>query len=169
MYYAEHHHLADLQWRLLSEIREIQGREGGLDAEEERALSARKLAYNRVIDSLQDYKSRFGLDPMDKLPTEIWNSILKDCMRFKRIWDTLPSVRAILLLSLVSKGWRTYILSEPSFWNEILLTDHHNDTHKSVSMSLFFSRDLPLTLYIDLPFKAWADICLQMTKNRHRI
>jgi hypothetical protein len=169
IYDEKHHHLADARWRILLEIKQLYARFSDLNIEEHQALRTKKLAYNGIVDSLQDYNHHLGVDPMDKLPNEIWSSIIKYYMNVKRVWDTLPSIESLLLLTLVSKRWCAYILSEATFWNKVVLTDHHNDTPMSAFVSLFFSRDLPLTLYIDLPFTAWSEVRSQIIENRHRI
>ncbi|PVF94330.1 hypothetical protein CPB86DRAFT_49208 [Serendipita vermifera] len=165
----EHRHLTDIRWRRMSEIKRLRDGEPAIGTEGHRILQAKIAAYNEAVNSLRDYNYRLGIDPMDKLPEELWIKILKYCMWIKGVWDTRPFVESVLVLTLVSKRWRAFILSEPSFWNKVALTNHHDDASMTVLVSLSLSRNLPLTLYIDLPFRGWAEVRSEMLEHHNRI
>ncbi|PVF94333.1 hypothetical protein CPB86DRAFT_49360, partial [Serendipita vermifera] len=166
--YDPYQQLIDLRRNVRAEIRQIQDQKLG-SSPDVRCLEIERSEYNMIIDSLQELEKRSGIDPMDKLPREIWTSVLKYCMGTRRAWHTFPSVEILLELTLVSRRWRGYILSEPALWSTILLTDHMSDLSMVVPLCLSLSRDLPLTVHVDLPFVGWVEHRSWISQHRSRI
>ncbi|PVF93207.1 hypothetical protein CPB86DRAFT_790366 [Serendipita vermifera] len=69
-------------------------------------LQGKKVSYNQVVGALHERQLGPRVDPIDILPNEIINYILVD------VTGCFPYV--LIPLTMISKKWRGYILSEPS-------------------------------------------------------
>ncbi|PVF91082.1 hypothetical protein CPB86DRAFT_820778 [Serendipita vermifera] len=135
--------LTRLQWQFRSDISDFI-RQRRL----EEALQERKTLYNQIVDVLYGRQLAHRADLLVRLPHEI--------MLF------------LLQLTLVSRVWRDFLLSEPSLWNKILLNDSYDEA-AIVSLQAHLSHSLPLTIKVWLPIKSWDSVRLILLENRYRI
>jgi hypothetical protein len=152
--------LSELRWNLQDEIKGILK-----DQRREILLQERILSYNQAIDALHKLESSRRLDPMERLPHEIMGEIFLSESIF---WGPIYSVHHMLLLTMVSKRWRNFILSEPLFWTFISLGNKH-DREALLAVQLQLSQDLPLTIQVKLPLKGWDSIRQELVKHQNRI
>jgi hypothetical protein len=131
-------------------------------------LEKKKTAYNQFVDALRSRQSWPRVDPLQKLPNEIFTKILLQLMARPQPGYTRVFTEPLLPLTMVSRKWRNFLLSEPSLWNEIDL-DKKNDRDAIVCLQLKLSRDLPLDLVIPIPIELWGNIRPNLQKNRDRI
>ncbi|PVF92884.1 hypothetical protein CPB86DRAFT_663523, partial [Serendipita vermifera] len=124
--------------------------------------------YNEVVETLHNLEVGPRVDPMDKLPIEIITYIMLEVSAYKASWYTSRFVDSLIHLTMVSKRWRSFILSEPLLWNGISL-DNNADVCAITSMQLTLSKDLPLTFQVHLPFEQWNSIRSDIIKHRDRI
>jgi hypothetical protein len=152
--------LSELRWNLQDEIKSILK-----DHRDDILLQERISSYNQAIDALHNLESSRRFDPMERLPHEIMTEIF---LWESMFWFPIYGVRHMLLLTMVSKRWRDFILSEPLFWTFISLS-HENDRDALIFLQLQLSQDLPLTIQVDLPLKGWDSIRQELTKHENRI
>ncbi|PVF94321.1 hypothetical protein CPB86DRAFT_876480 [Serendipita vermifera] len=155
--------LTNDRWRLQDEImRLLQDAKGGSK------LEATISSYNEVIEDLHNLEMGPRVDPMDKLPNEIMTSILLEVSTYIPSWYIIRFMDSLIDLTMVSKKWRKFILSEPLLWNGISLANRP-DFCAITSIQLALSKDSPLTLQINLPFEQWNSIRSDIIKHRDRI
>ncbi|PVF92879.1 hypothetical protein CPB86DRAFT_743632 [Serendipita vermifera] len=155
--------LTEIRWRYLDEIIQVmQDGKGNVKAE------AIISSYNEVVDALQNLDVGPRVDPMDKLPREIVTYIMLEYSTYTFSWHTSRMVYNLIQLTMVSKRWRGFLLSEPLLWNSISL-GKRSYAHSIALMQLKITKDLPLTLEIDLPFEKWNSIRSDIIKHRDRI
>ncbi|PVF93202.1 hypothetical protein CPB86DRAFT_829481 [Serendipita vermifera] len=111
----------------------------------EMELQKRKILYNRVMDALHNRDKSPRVDPVEKLPSDIMAEIIL------YMSDHSDFILDLLDLTLVSKKWRAFILSEPFLWNHIDLYNRH-DSHAILSLQVHFSGRLPLQIEFYLPW-----------------
>ncbi|PVG01501.1 hypothetical protein CPB86DRAFT_870941 [Serendipita vermifera] len=154
--------LTETRWRLQDQITHALQ-----DTKENTKPESIISSYNEVMDALHNLEVGPRVDPMDKLPNEIITYIML-IISYKDAWYTSRFVDRLIELTMVSKKWRSFILSEPLLWNDISL-GNRPDICAITSKQLVLSKDLPLTLQIALPFKQWDSICSNIIQHRHRI
>ncbi|PVF94699.1 hypothetical protein CPB86DRAFT_630554 [Serendipita vermifera] len=163
---AEEARLSDLCWQLRSNITGIIQKNRGATG-----LDELKESYNRVIGALHDRKIRGRFDPMERLPLEIITKILLEASNANHRWFSSRDMEAVLSLTMVSRRWQNFILSEPLLWNTLWLENQY-DGHAIISLQLQLSRDLPLILKAHFPplyWDNWENILIELTKHRDRI
>ncbi|PVF94701.1 hypothetical protein CPB86DRAFT_876187 [Serendipita vermifera] len=152
--------LSDLRWRLRGEIAKmVHEKEGS------QLLEETKESYNRAIDALRDLKINQRIDPMERLPHEIITKIL---LEVTNTWYSSRDMEDVLSLTMVSKYWQMFILSEPLLWNRLSLGKQY-DGRALAFLQLQLSRDLPLALTVQLPLSEWDDTRAELVKHRDRI
>ncbi|PVF98530.1 hypothetical protein CPB86DRAFT_672854, partial [Serendipita vermifera] len=116
-----------------------------------------KLAYNEVVDTLHSLHQGTRVDPMDKLPAEIWGDILRQISESSSddSWHDSPQMQDIFPFIMVSKRWRYFVLSEPSHWTTISLKKCKYEIDERVTWQLNLSGSLPLTIVISPSFDRW--------------
>ncbi|PVF94342.1 hypothetical protein CPB86DRAFT_766018 [Serendipita vermifera] len=155
--------LTNDRWRLRDEITRIMR-----DTKRGTELQAFISSYNEVVELLHGLEVGPRVDPMDKLPSEIITNIMLEVSTYTTSWYISRFMDSLIDLTLVSKRWRSFILSEPLLWNGISL-DSNPKVCAITSMQLALSKDLPLTLQIHLPFKQWNSIHSDLMNHRDRI
>jgi hypothetical protein len=138
---------------------------------DDRMLRTKQAAYNEVIDALRVLRQGPRFDPMDKLPNEIWSSILIHFAVLKNMftWHNIPRTEHLVPLTRVSKRWRRFLHSEPLLWNVIILRTRRYDNSAIVARQLELSAHLPITLVLHLPFDQWTQVLPELIKHRDRI
>ncbi|CAG8728101.1 1984_t:CDS:1, partial [Acaulospora colombiana] len=108
---------------------------------------------------------------MDKLPNEIWSSILVHFAVLKNMftWHNIPRTEYLVPLTRVSKRWRNFLHAEPILWNVIILKTRRYDNAAIVARQLQLSAHLPITLVLHLPFTQWNQVLPELIKHRERI
>jgi hypothetical protein len=158
---------------ILSTIGQLSNNLDLTDKEACQRLRFHERAYNDIIDRIQAAKGLRLFDPLDKLPLEIWQTILYNVVSFTirpRItlfYRSIPD--DILVFMLVSKRWLRSIINTPFFWNTIFLNADAPDNLARMKMNLEFSIYLPLFLRIAIPFPQWIEAVPFLAENRHRI
>jgi hypothetical protein len=155
--------LSELRWNFQNEISVILK-----EKKDECLLQERVSSYNQVIDTLHRRELSRRIDPMGRLPHEIITEILLDVSTSYYYWHPIRHLEEILPLTMVSKRWQRFILSEPLFWNVISL-DTQYDRDALISLQLHLSQDLPLTVQVNLPLERWDSIRPELTRHRARI
>jgi hypothetical protein len=132
------------------------------------SLKETMSSYNEVMDTLHNLEIRRRVDPLKRLPIEIVRSIILDSCSSKIWWSPNRNMERVLELTMVSRTWRNFILSEPILWNIILL-DHMHDRDAMIALQLALSRDLPLTIKISLPLNQWGVVKSLLSGHWDRI
>ncbi|CAG8692738.1 2463_t:CDS:2, partial [Acaulospora colombiana] len=83
-------------------------------------LREKKLSYNQVMNILYERQPGPRLDPMDILPNEILTEIL--------VMSSEDPPFHFLRLTLVSRKWGNFMLSEPGLWNHIRLFNYCDES-----------------------------------------
>ncbi|PVF92482.1 hypothetical protein CPB86DRAFT_791119 [Serendipita vermifera] len=129
------------------------------------------MAYNEVMDALQNFRPSPRVDPMDRLPSEIWGNILlqMSVVKMAHLWNRISRIGDIIPFTMVSKRWRNCILSECRLWTIISLKPCNYDMAKMIAWQLKFSGNLPLTLVVQHPFDRWKEVHPVLIKHGQRI
>jgi hypothetical protein len=161
--------LTEQRWQLQREI--VALRHLGADTDENSLLSIRKMAYNEAMDALRGLRRDARMDPMDKLPHEIWADIFLQIAvsGSSSLWYKIPRTEDIIPVTMVSKRWRAFALSEPRLWNVIALKSKRCNMAEGIAWQLSLSGNLPLTLEFTNPFDQWAEVRSELSKHRDRI
>jgi hypothetical protein len=135
-------------------------------------LKKQKAEYNELIDTLHNLQSRPRMDPLQKLPHEIFTRMLLYLSTDPDLFNASLSLKNLFPLVLVSRRWCNFILSEPLLWNTLdLFFDEDRDM--LVPMQLQLSRDLPLNLVVPLELPrelhSWDTIRPYLRENSGRI
>lgn len=155
--------LSELRWKLQDDIgRNLK------ENKEDSPLQGLISLHNKIIDVLRELDSRRRFDPFERLPGEIFLKIIFVICRIRGYWYPYVDIEQVLTLSMVSRKWQRFILSEPLLWNFISL-DNFQDMHARLSLQLDLSRDLPLTIAIKLPLEGWEFIKLDLISHHTRI
>jgi hypothetical protein len=155
--------LSKLRWSPQNEISLI------LKEKKDECLRQERVSsYNQVVDTLHRRELSRRIDPIGRLPHEIITNILLDVSTTYYYWHPTRDLEEILPLTMVSKRWQRFILSEPLFWNIISL-DTKYDRNALISLQLHLSQDLPLTVQVNLPLERWDSIRPELTRHRDRI
>jgi hypothetical protein len=126
----------------------------------------RKRIYNELVDALRNLQFHPRVDPLNRLPYEIFIRILLELRCSSSILST--AIIELLPLTMVSTKWRDCILSEPLLWNEIHIF-YGYDEHLTIPLQLHLSRDLPLTLVVPIELNGWDNIRPHLHNHRDRI
>jgi hypothetical protein len=101
---------------------------------------------NHIIELLHKLHSTPRLDPAEKLPPEIFRTIIIEAVT--NIYMAPEKTNNSLILTLVSERWREIILGIPEIWNEILVSVQHEDCASKFVLFLELSTPLPIHLVI---------------------
>ncbi|PVF93203.1 hypothetical protein CPB86DRAFT_818985 [Serendipita vermifera] len=151
--------VTDLRWQLQNNISNlIREKELGL------RLREKTIAYNQVVDELHNRDTRPRVDPLEKLPREIITKILHELSYH------VYFIPDLLTLTLVSKTWQDFILSEPLLWNNFVLDDI-NDLVVIASVQMRLSGHAPIHLHLHVPtvFEQWEFLYPILLDGRDRI
>ncbi|PVF97491.1 hypothetical protein CPB86DRAFT_874109 [Serendipita vermifera] len=132
-----------------------------------------KQKYNAIMDRLYALAEPRRIDPMDRLPIELWHGIIYAVIlpffrpNVRNFYGRLPD--DIFVFMLVSNRWRQCILEMRFLWTTVTLGDHVEDhLHKAV-MSLHLSQNMPIYLQVALPIVGWDTVKEALIRNRRRI
>jgi hypothetical protein len=134
-------------------------------------VSLRKaiLIYNQVINRLHDLEMSRRIDPLERLPREIMMEIILNAIILPTYsWYNFVDIRLVLQLTMVSKRWRNFLLSESLLWNTLDL-DKQQDTDAKIALQIELSGNLPLNLDVSLPLKSWDRVRPLLIPHRNRI
>jgi hypothetical protein len=142
---------------------------GFYDKDANSQLQRTIFAYNNVMASIHQLDQSLGLDPIDKLPREILGNILKDY-----VFDDSPRsypypVCKALLLTLVSKRWCNFVLSEPMLWTTVMVFSDQEDFDSYFWLSMELSGHLHLHIYVECCFDNWKVVGPCLFEHRERI
>lgn len=116
-----------------------------------------KNRHNGIFDSINTLQAKHRLDPIDKLPPELFTHIIQilhniafetirlNLLQYHKI---LEANDTILSLALVSQRWMQFIVNTPMFWTNIVLDEMKEDYFSNVSTFLPLSQELSITVYI---------------------
>jgi hypothetical protein len=141
--------------------------------ERDRQLRSNKEKYNEIVDGLHEVDKLRRFDPLDKLPVEIWQSILYRVASFV-LRPRISVFHRIIpddffVFMLVSKRWLQSIINTPFLWTTILLNMNIPDNLSRIKTYLKLSKELPVFLRITIPFPGWIETVPFLAENRHRI
>ncbi|PVF93201.1 hypothetical protein CPB86DRAFT_128587 [Serendipita vermifera] len=127
-------------------------------------LQRKKVLYNQIMDGLHERHRSPRVDPAEKLPSDIMAEIVL------YISDDSDFIPDLLVLTLVSKRWRAFILSEPLLWN-YLHFDNRHDLLAILSVQIHLSARLPLQIELNFPeiFKYLEALRPILLNHRDRI
>jgi hypothetical protein len=155
--------LSELRWSLQDEIK------GNMkDHKSNVLLQERISSYNQVIDALRKLEFSRRFDPMERLPHEIITKILLGLFIYQTDWYPIFNDHQMLLLTMVSKRWRNFMLSEPLFWTFISL-NNRDDRDAMIFLQLQLSQDLPLAIQVTHPLEGWDSIRQELARHRNRV
>jgi hypothetical protein len=155
---------------LLTAIRHLQERTE-LGQDQSRDLGAKKARFNQIADTINSLQAKTRLDPIDRLPPEIFTQIICSTApsgSFHREWFEYNSF--VLSLTLVSTRWMDFVINTPLFWTSILLDERVADCSSIAATFLQLSRQLPISVNI-----VWSSslessvIWLELQEHRNRI
>lgn len=134
-------------------LKEIKKYSHYLDGNDNACLEGLKARYNTLIDRLD--RSSLG-DPFKVLPPELWPDIIYNLLADYRSvkWE----IDYLLPLTSVSRHWQQIILSTPSFWDCIRITEKTEDLEAKLATCIHLSKDLPLDIYFVAPPSLWDTI-----------
>jgi hypothetical protein len=160
--------LLEQRYQLQQDIKRFNNRES-LDPDANKQFQKTIIAYNNVIASIHQLDQSLGVDPIDKLPHEILGNILKDYVFDGRPRSYPYPVCKALLLTLVSKRWRNFVLSEPMLWTTVMVLSNHEDFESFFWLSMELSGHLPLHVYVECCFDNWKVAGPCLFEHRERI
>jgi hypothetical protein len=141
---------------------------GKNDKEEQAHIEHMWNTNNLIIDLLREFHPIPRLDPAEKLPPELFRTIIIDAVTS---FSYHPSEKTnnSLILTLVSERWRDFLLGIPQIWDEIVVSARHEDCASKFVLSLELSKPLPIYLNV----RDWKvedlDILSALFKCRDRI
>jgi hypothetical protein len=167
---------------LLAEIFALRGLPN-LHRRQKEDLQVLEKSYNEIVTKMDDAKRSPLTDPLEALPTEIWQDIIRRCQNPAYWKDWKPRFVDLLLdLTNVSKNWQEAILSTPIFWTEVSIDIDMEDMAAKVVACITLSGDLPLDLILGFPIPLElgeigeeeqsgekVEIFQSLRKNSHRI
>jgi hypothetical protein len=92
---------------------------------------------------------------MEKLPNELILEIFSEIAPHIQYSYIVGSIQDLLCLTMVSKKWRDFILSEPLLWTHLALISNGYDNSAIISVQLHLSNPLPLKIEAYIPFQQW--------------
>ncbi|CAG7849528.1 SubName: Full=Uncharacterized protein {ECO:0000313/EMBL:CCA71578.1} [Serendipita indica DSM 11827] len=107
--------------------------------------------YNEIADDIDRTSKRRCDTAFSKLPAELLIEVL---------WHaTAPELRVyiidrVLELMLVCTDWEHLIMTTPKLWMCIELAKDMEDAEAKLALSLYLSRELPLSIFYDYNFDA---------------
>jgi hypothetical protein len=159
--------------QLLSFIGSVSNNVQLSNEERDRQLRTNKEEYNKIVDRLHEGDNSRRFDPLDKLPVEIWQSILYRvaCFTLRPRVNVFHRIipEDFFVFMLVSKRWLQSIINTPFLWTTILLNMNIPDNLSRIRTHLKLSRELPIFLRITIPFPGWIETVPFLAENRHRI
>jgi hypothetical protein len=160
--------LLQQQYHFQQELKRFNDR-GFHDPDRDLQLQRTIVAYNNVMASIHQLDQSLRVDPIDKLPRELLGNILKDYVfDGSSGWYHYVVCKA-LLLTLVSKRWRDFVLSEPMLWTEVILLTNLEDFEVYFWLSINLSGQLPLHIYVECCFDKWKEVGPCLFEHRERI
>jgi len=116
---------------------------------------ALKREYNRLSNELEELRQAPAIDPLARLPPEVWTEIIREAAEENDI--NLLSTDVLLLLTLVSREWRTKILGTARLWTNITIGRGEADAQAKLASALYFTGHREFRLTIDVPPCQWED------------
>ncbi|PVF97488.1 hypothetical protein CPB86DRAFT_826432 [Serendipita vermifera] len=158
---------------LLSTIEELSNNPEVKGEEYSQQLRPHQRAYNSIIDRLSAINKPRRFDPLDKLPIEIWQTIIYQVVYF----DSRPHARLfyriippdIFVFMLVSKRWLHSIVNAPFLWGTVSFDMSIPDYLARAKMHLDLGKERPIYLRITVPLEGWDEIIPLLIESRERI
>ncbi|PVG03932.1 hypothetical protein CPB86DRAFT_793289 [Serendipita vermifera] len=131
-----------------------------------KTIRAKKNQYNSIIDSIDKLKAKHRMDPIDKLPPELFARIIYQAAFDGAIESPIFGPE----YPIVSLRWMKFIIDTPIYWRFIALNQWRSDSFPNLLTCLELSRQLPLSVSISYTSglersPAWQELL----KHRHRI
>lgn len=141
------HNLHEIRAELLDQINRIHNSDSSIKKRNYTDLDLLEREYNGIMDQIRALSESPLSDPLEELPEEIWENIIQESVRQYFDYATrIISIEELLLLTLVSTGWRMAIINNPRFWTDITLSDTVADLEIKIFLSIQLSKDLPLSI-----------------------
>ncbi|PVG03937.1 hypothetical protein CPB86DRAFT_810469 [Serendipita vermifera] len=167
--------LQECRLELLTTIHQLQvTREPTQDILE--TIRIKKAHHNHIVDSINELQARYRLDPIEKLPPELFISIIQEAT-----FDAIPcdplylysyivGGLVIVRLTLVSRRWKELITNTPIFWTSIVLDGKSPQNFPNPLKFFELSRQLPVSVSIVYSVTMENSASWQeLLKNRDRI
>ena len=106
--------------RLLKQINDLQ-QSLAPSQDDDAHLHLCRAQYNLIVERVDPSVPR--VDPLVRLPSDVWIPILQDVMQDTFGYWLLHPLILLLPLTLVSIRWRKYIMEAPVLWSNIPLND----------------------------------------------
>jgi len=118
-----------------------------------------KHEYNRLSNELESLKQAPPMDPLARLPPEVWTEIIRETAEENGV--NLSPTDALLLLTLVSREWSTKVIGTPVLWTNIIVGRGDADAQAKLASALYFTEHLEFGITIEVPPCQWEDnLCL---------
>ncbi|PVF97688.1 hypothetical protein CPB86DRAFT_734515 [Serendipita vermifera] len=127
--------------------------------------------YNEVIVSLSRLDAKPRYDPIAKLPSELFSTVLYEALAPSHPHSYKFSFKfeECILLTLVSAQWRNFILQTPLLWTCIDIGPEIQDLQARTQVCLALSRGLPLHLNLKVPHLGCDQVLPNLVIHRERI
>ncbi|PVG01549.1 hypothetical protein CPB86DRAFT_870976 [Serendipita vermifera] len=118
---------------------------------------------NQIVDLLHNLRPTLRFDPIEKLPPELFRTIIKTSVHDPyypssgSISDSRSMSTASLILTLVSRRWRDFILGIPELWTQIFISNRIPDMEVKETLFLELSEMLPIHLVLGVNCKTGLD------------
>ncbi|PVF90811.1 hypothetical protein CPB86DRAFT_666982, partial [Serendipita vermifera] len=138
---------------ILKRIKNVTRNEGYRD--EQNLLQQLQQDYNDIMDILDQSSGEVYCDPLEKLPPEIFGNIIYESRQFGSLFEPHRLFDDTLTLSLVSRGWRDFILGTSMLWTNIKVDPQEEDLIQKIFLGLELSQDMPISLDLTFPMDNW--------------
>jgi hypothetical protein len=128
-----------------------------------------KREYNDIMDILGDFNTTARDDPIDKFPPELFGDIVYEAVRLSLPNQSYKQFNDILILTLVSRRWRDFVLRMPLLWTNIDINSRDEDFLAKTSLGLELSHNLPISVNLCFPIEKWDAVLPLLQLSRQRI
>jgi hypothetical protein len=125
----------------------------------EHELRELKMAYNRIIDDMENNLSGVPNDILDVFPVEVWIQIVKYALPVRGYSS------ALLLLTMVSRKWMQSLASVPALWAFIDLRGSQQDSLAMIEIFKHLSGQTTLNISIYVPLRHDITLIFSLLEN----
>jgi hypothetical protein len=159
--------LLDKQTNILLQMEAF--RQKGNIREEMCSIIELQREYNDIMDNLGDFNTTARDDPIDKFPPELFGDIVYEAVRLNFPNQSYKQFNDAIILSLVSRRWRDFVLGMPLLWTNIDVNSREEDFLAKTSLGLKLSHNLPISVNLCFPIEKWDAVLPLLQLSRQRI
>ena len=116
---------------------------------------ALRQEYNRLFNELESLQRAPLVDPLTRLPPEIWTEIIRETAGENSV--NPPPTDILLSLTLVSREWNRKIVGTPVLWTNITVGRGEADAHAKLATALYLTEHIEFEITIIGPPYQWED------------